>query len=47
MAQQIPLGPHDRAGEPGGGASVEIAPDLAYRRLAIINVMLVGERGAG
>jgi glyoxylase-like metal-dependent hydrolase (beta-lactamase superfamily II) len=52
MAQQIPLDPdallHGPSEEeaPGGRAG-DIAADLAYRRLAIANVMFFGQPGAG
>ena len=48
MVQQLPLGAGDRAGErdPGDGTH-EIAPDLAYRRLVMVNVVFVGRPGAG
>ncbi|MDQ2805185.1 MAG: MBL fold metallo-hydrolase [Pseudomonadota bacterium] len=48
MAQQIPL---DQAAVAGAaadhGRTVELAPDLAYRRLAIVNVAFVGGPSAG
>lgn len=47
MGEQIPLDPKDRAGEARDDGTVELAPDLAYRRLAIVNVMFVGLPGAG
>src|SRR4051794_19382534 len=48
MAQQIPLDSSARAdAQTRHDAVHEIAPDLAYRRLAIVNVVLVGEAGAG
>lgn len=48
MAQQIPIGPEARAEEHDGGDGLrEIAPDLAYRRLAIVNVVFFGEASAG
>jgi glyoxylase-like metal-dependent hydrolase (beta-lactamase superfamily II) len=48
MAQQIPIGREARAEEHDGGDGLrEIAPDLAYRRLAIANVVLFGEMSAG
>ncbi len=47
MAGQIPLDPSDRADSRQDDATHEIAPDLAYRRLAIVNVVFVGRPGAG
>ncbi|WP_336488782.1 MBL fold metallo-hydrolase [Methylobacterium nigriterrae] len=52
MAQQIPISQSGRADDPAADAlrgdhTHEIAPDLAYRRLAIANVVLVGAAGAG
>ena len=52
MSQQIPLDPRSRADDPKqdaarGDATREVLPDLAYRRLAIVNVMFYGPRGAG
>src|SRR3954449_4352710 len=52
MAQQIPLDPSLRADDPKqdnrrDDKTGEIHPDLAYRRIAIVNVMFYGERGAG
>lgn len=48
MTQQIPLGDDARADD---GASPdgthEIAPDLAYRRLVMVNVVFVGRPGSG
>ena len=46
MAGQIPLDPSDRADSRQDDATHEIAPDLAYRRLAIVNVVFVGRPGA-
>ena len=48
MAQQEPVGHEARldGGESPDGTR-EIAPDLAYRRLAIANVVFVGRPGAG
>lgn len=48
MTQQIPLGPEARAGDsvlPDG--THQIRPDIAYRRLAMVNVVFVGAPGAG
>ncbi len=48
MAQQIPLDDKARAAETVDDEGArEIAPDLAYLRLMIVNVMLVGPRRAG
>ena len=48
MTQQLPLGDADRADErdPDDGTR-EIAPDLAYRRLVMVNVVFSGRPGAG
>lgn len=48
---QIRLDPETRADDPEADAArddgtIEIAPDIAYRRLAIVNVIFVGRRGA-
>jgi glyoxylase-like metal-dependent hydrolase (beta-lactamase superfamily II) len=52
MAQQVPVDSSARADDPRlddirDDGTHEIAPDLAYRRLAIVNVIFVGQRGAG
>jgi glyoxylase-like metal-dependent hydrolase (beta-lactamase superfamily II) len=52
MSQQIPLDPSGRADDPKADAARddgthEVAPDLAYRRLAIVNVAFYGRPGAG
>ena len=52
MGQQIPLASTGRADDSQGDAARddgthEVAPDLAYRRLAIVNVVFVGRPGAG
>ena len=48
MTQQIPLGRDARADEHDGGDGLrEVAPDLAYRRLAIVNAVFFGEMSAG
>ncbi|PLU73394.1 MBL fold metallo-hydrolase, partial [Sinorhizobium medicae] len=49
---QIPLGPSAVADKPQSDAArddgtQEIARDLAYRRLAIVNVIFFGEPGCG
>jgi glyoxylase-like metal-dependent hydrolase (beta-lactamase superfamily II) len=51
MAQQIPLDPRGRADDPQSDAARddstrEVCPDLAYRRLAIVNAVFFGEPGA-
>ncbi len=45
MAQQIPLDPSDVAGEAQDDGTIEVAPDLAYKRLAIVNVAFFGKPG--
>jgi glyoxylase-like metal-dependent hydrolase (beta-lactamase superfamily II) len=52
MAQQVPIDPHARADNPKADDARadnthEIAPDLAYRRLGIVNCVFVGSPGAG
>ncbi|CAO4138687.1 hypothetical protein LPLAFNJD_LOCUS251 [Methylorubrum aminovorans] len=52
MAQQIPISRQARADDPRADAerddgTHEIAPDLAYRRLVLANVVFVGASGAG
>jgi glyoxylase-like metal-dependent hydrolase (beta-lactamase superfamily II) len=52
MKEQIPLDPASRADDPENEASHrdkthEVHPDLAYRRLAIVNVAFIGPAGAG
>ncbi|MEL6059929.1 MULTISPECIES: MBL fold metallo-hydrolase [unclassified Methylobacterium] len=52
MAQQIPIDPKARADDPRrdaerDDATHEITADLAYRRLVLVNVVFVGEPGAG
>ncbi|WP_207480110.1 MBL fold metallo-hydrolase [Arenibaculum pallidiluteum] len=52
MAEQIPLPPEASAVDPALDAARrdhthEIAPDLAYRRLGIVNVVFYGASGAG
>ena len=52
MDRQIPLDPASRADDPQRDASRddhthEVAPDLAYQRLAIVNVAYYGAAGAG
>lgn len=52
MAQQVPLDASARADDPQydatrHDATHEVAPDVAYKRLAIVNVVFVGPKGAG
>lgn len=52
MAQQIPLDPNARADDPKQDdarhdGTHEAAPDLAYKRLALVNVAFIGFAGAG
>lgn len=52
MGQQVPIDSSARADDPEADSARddgthEIAPDLAYRRLAIVNVVFVGLPGAG
>ncbi len=50
MAQQIPIDPAGLvavADAPSGGGVHAVAPDVGYRRLGIVNVVLVGPPGAG
>src|SRR4051794_2703701 len=52
MAQQIPLSSGASAVDPAldaarNDSTHEIAPDLAYRRLGIVNVVFIGPPGAG
>lgn len=52
MSRQVPLDHSARADDPGldelrNDAMHEVAPDLAYRRLAIVNVVFFGTPGAG
>lgn len=48
MSQQIPLGEDARARESdGGGQAHEVAPDIAYLRTMIANVVLLGPPSAG
>jgi glyoxylase-like metal-dependent hydrolase (beta-lactamase superfamily II) len=44
---QIPLDPAGRAGTPQDDGTQEVAADLAYRRLAIVNALFFGLPGAG
>ncbi len=52
MEQQIPISPDARADDPQADdarddGTHEVAPDLAYKRLAIVNVAFYGLPGAG
>ena len=52
MDRQIPLDPTARADDPArdearDDGTHEVAPDLAYKRLAIVNVAFVGLPDAG
>lgn len=52
MSQQIPLDPQDRPDNPQADTAPddgtrEVAPDLAYRRLGIVNAAFYGRPGAG
>jgi glyoxylase-like metal-dependent hydrolase (beta-lactamase superfamily II) len=47
MAQQIPLAPEAHADHDDDGIAHEISPDLAYLRLAIVNVVFQGARSPG
>jgi len=52
MSEQIPLTEHSRADDPdidrdNDDSTHEIADDLAYKRLAIANVVFVGRSNAG
>lgn len=46
MAQQIPMSQSDITGEAQDDGSIEVAPDVAYLRLAIVNAVLYGKPGA-
>ena len=48
MTQQVPLGSDARADDGAGpDGTHEIASDIAYRRLVMVNVVFVGRPGAG
>ncbi len=47
MREQVPVDPSAVVGTEAEGGAVEVAPDLAYERLAIVNVVYVGLPGAG
>ena len=42
MTQQIPISSDSIAGEAQDGGAIEVAPELAYLRLAFVNVVMVG-----
>ncbi len=42
MAQQIAVDPHAVTGTDAGEGVIELAPDLAYRRVGIVNIVLAG-----
>ena len=47
MSRQIPMEPHSLAEDPQATDGVrEIAPDLAYRRLGLVNAVFCGEPGS-
>ncbi len=46
MVQQIPLAASAVIGTDTGGAVIEVLPDLAYRRLTLVNVAFYGPAGA-
>jgi glyoxylase-like metal-dependent hydrolase (beta-lactamase superfamily II) len=45
--KQVPVDPEAQVGSEQGHGLYEVAPDLAYQRLAIVNVIYVGLPGAG
>ena len=47
MEHSIPLDPAGRAGHSEEDGTQEVRPDLAYKRLAIVNVLFYGPSGAG
>ena len=47
MAHQVPIDPSARVDDASLGGVHELLPDLAYRRLAIVNVLFAGRPGAG
>jgi hypothetical protein len=47
VGKQVPVGPGVHVDEKQHGGVHEIAPDLAYQRLAIVNVVFYGRPGAG
>ena len=47
MDKQIPVGPEALADTEDQGSLEQILPDLAYKRLFLVNVAFVGRAGAG
>ncbi len=47
MAQQVPMDRSDEAGQERGHGVLETVPDLATKRLLLVNVVFVGPAGAG
>ena len=47
MDEQIPISPAARADEIDQDGLHQVLPDVAYKRLAIVNVVFVGAKGAG
>ena len=47
MAEQVPVNPSALTGHDAGDGTQEIASDLAYERLALVNVVYWGAPGAG
>src|SRR5690606_15168370 len=46
LGRQIPV-PRRAVRRPRGGLAHAVAPDIAWRRLAMVNVVFLGPRGAG
>ncbi len=46
MTQQVPLSEADEAGATGDDGLLDVRPDLAVKRLMLVNVAFVGPRGA-
>ena len=47
MGEQVPVSREAIAEAVGGERALEVGPGVAYRRLGIVNVALLGEAGAG
>ena len=47
MAQQIPVDPHCVVGDEQPDGTMQVAPDLSYQRLLLVNVAYYGRPGAG
>ena len=47
MAQQIPVDPHCEVGEEQPDGTMQVAPDLSYQRLLLVNVAYYGQPDAG